>query len=252
MSRNYVALPYEYLAEMEELDDEEFGRLCRGLLRYSMEGVPIPPEGNLRFFCRRVMGREDRFQESFEEQRRKRSEAGKKAASVRWGKSGASEDVPLSPDSDRMPTDSKGMPTDAQNGNTDTKADTDTKTDTEAETESKANPLPATAGERGGPSASAPRRADRPTREQVWDYIREKGLNVDGARFWDYYQAQDWRTRNGRPVDWRKRAESWARTQRDSGGQVVPLRPSLARQQAENRANIEEMRRALEQMRASG
>ncbi|MCC8128541.1 MAG: hypothetical protein LIO51_01180, partial [Clostridiales bacterium] len=86
----------------------------------------------------------------------------------------------------------------------------------------------------------------------VLDYIRERGLNVDGERFWDYYRAKDWRTRNGRPVDWRRRVESWAKTQWDGDGQVVPLRSTEARRRAENRANIEEMRRALERMRASG
>ena len=33
MPRNYAALPYDYLEEMALLSDEEFGRVCRALLR---------------------------------------------------------------------------------------------------------------------------------------------------------------------------------------------------------------------------
>ncbi|MCD7733981.1 MAG: DUF6291 domain-containing protein [Clostridiales bacterium] len=196
MSRNYVALPYEYLAEMEELDDEEFGRLCRGLLRYSMEGTPIQPEGNLRFYTRRVMNREDRFQESFDEQQRRRSEAGKKAANARWGKAGTLDDNALSPDSVGMPSDSKGMPSDGKNGQTETKAETKaetkTKTEAEAETEAEAGLLPAAAGEKGGSTASAPRRADRPIKGQELDLVQKKRPDVDDEAFLAYCRSRGW------------------------------------------------------------
>ncbi|MCD7754089.1 MAG: hypothetical protein LUH41_06070 [Clostridiales bacterium] len=262
MTKNYAALPYEYLEEMEALSDEEFGQLCRGLLRYSMEGIPIQPEGNLRFYTRRVMNREDRFREGFADLQRRRSEAGKKAANARWGRAETLDNSALSPDSDSMPSDSKGMPTDAENAKTETKAETKTETEAKTETETKtetktkteaeaeAGLLPADAGEKGGSTASAPRRADRPTREQVFDFLRERGLRVDGERFWNYYQARDWLTRNGKPVDWRKRAESWAGTETGLWARTAPPGRTAAQQRAENVSSIDEMRRALERMRA--
>ena len=67
MSRNYAAVPHEYLEEMSELSDEEFGRLMRGLLLYSREGTPIQAEGNERFYAKRVMNREDGLKASYEE-----------------------------------------------------------------------------------------------------------------------------------------------------------------------------------------
>lgn len=83
--RTYAALPHEYDEEMAELTDEEFGRLMRGLLRYSMNGEAIVPEGNEKFYVKRVMFQEDRFQQSYDELTQKRSEAGKKGAAARWG-----------------------------------------------------------------------------------------------------------------------------------------------------------------------
>lgn len=84
MARDYAALPYEYLTEMEELDDAEFGRLMRALMRYSLDGTPIAPEGNERFYARRVMTREDRYQKNYSETVKARSEAGRRGALSRW------------------------------------------------------------------------------------------------------------------------------------------------------------------------
>ena len=75
--REYAPLPYEYLDEMEELNDAEFGRLARALLKYSMTGELIALSGNERFYARRVMNRENRYRESFEQKR----EAGAKGGS---------------------------------------------------------------------------------------------------------------------------------------------------------------------------
>ena len=67
MARNYAAVPHEYLEEMAELTDEEFGRLMRALLLYSRDGKPVEGEGNERFYARRVMNREDGLKASYEE-----------------------------------------------------------------------------------------------------------------------------------------------------------------------------------------
>ena len=88
MARNYAALPHEYLEEMEELSDEEFGRLIRGLISYSRSGEAFSPSGNERFYVRRVMMQEDRFQENYEDISEKRSEAGKIGANKRWQNDG--------------------------------------------------------------------------------------------------------------------------------------------------------------------
>lgn len=109
-------------------------------------------------------------------------------------------------------------------------------------------------GEVRGPEAAptaapAPAGAVRPTREQVLDYIRERGLNVDGERFWSYYEARNWQTQNGRPVDWRKRAAKWAKTERGPAGRTSAAEKTAEQRRAENESSIAEMRRALERMK---
>ncbi|MGM9607314.1 MAG: DUF6291 domain-containing protein [Oscillospiraceae bacterium] len=114
MARNYAALPHEYLEEMQALSDEEFGRLVRGLLRYSMTGEPVQPAGNERFYAHRVMMQEDRFQASYNDLTARRSEAGRKAAQARWSRE---------PDAAAC----ERMPGNAKPGNTKTETETKTK-----------------------------------------------------------------------------------------------------------------------------
>ena len=85
MARNYVALPYEYADEMDCLSDEEFGRLCRALIAYSQSGNMPELEGNERFFAKRVMKQEDRFQDSYDSI----SEVRRAAINARWEKKAA-------------------------------------------------------------------------------------------------------------------------------------------------------------------
>lgn len=99
MARNYAALPHDYLEEMRELNDAEFGRLTRSLLKYSMTGELIALSGNERFYAKRVMSQEDRFQESYNETSDKRREAGKKGAAKRWDSKNGNAILPLVNDS---------------------------------------------------------------------------------------------------------------------------------------------------------
>lgn len=90
MARTYCPFLYDYLEEMADLSDAEFGRLARALIKYSATGEPIALSGNERHHARRVMLQEDKFQknEKSEELREKRKAAGKLGAARRWGTDG--------------------------------------------------------------------------------------------------------------------------------------------------------------------
>ena len=83
--RNYAAVPHEYLEEMAMLTDEEWGRLIRALVRYSMTGEETELPGREQFYWRRVVNRERGLQEHYEKIAEKRREASKKANLARWG-----------------------------------------------------------------------------------------------------------------------------------------------------------------------
>lgn len=86
MAKNYVSLPYEYLEEMGDLTDAEFGRLMRALLIYSSTGEFPALNGNERFFRRRVVMIEDRFKQSYETKSQTLRENGKKGGEAKASK----------------------------------------------------------------------------------------------------------------------------------------------------------------------
>ncbi len=186
MARNYAALPYEYIEEMEALNDEEFGRLMRALLLYSMTGEPMRLAGNERFYAKRVMAQDDRFRDSYNEISSARSEAGKAGAASRWGdgKNG------------------KAIAANGKNGNT----ETDTYTET--------NTLPSTDGK----SDSTRKRFTPPTLEEVIEYARERGSTVDPKQFWEYYNAGGWKDAKGNPVrNWKQKFLTWEKHETPKG-----------------------------------
>ncbi len=122
MPRNYVSVPFEYLDEMEELDNESFGRLIRGLIKYAMTGDFPPAEGDERFYVRRVKSREDRFQASYTDQEQKLSNRGKAGANGRW--SNAKACLSIGDDAKAC----LSITSNAKNGNTNTETNTETET----------------------------------------------------------------------------------------------------------------------------
>jgi len=125
MARNYVALPFEYLEEFEDLTYEEVGRLVCALLHYGATGEEKKPEGREGLLWRRVVKQEDRFQDSYEEVLNARREAGKKGAEARWGKK-----EELSEQEDPHSKNGKAIFAIGKSGN----KETETKTETESKT----------------------------------------------------------------------------------------------------------------------
>lgn len=175
MARNYVALPYEYLVEMEQLDDAEFGRLCRALLRYSESGEPIQASGNERFYAARVMAQEDRFKASYDSTSTARSAAGKAGASKRW------QSI----------------------------ANDDKESQAIASYDKNANTQPNTK-----PIHHATNVADvykRPTIEEVAAYCQERGNSVDPERWFAYYESNGWKVGKNTMKDWKAAVRTWER-----------------------------------------
>lgn len=195
MARNYAALPYDYLEEMEALNDAEFGRLTRALLAYSMTGEKIALCGNERFYAKRVMAQEDRFKASYEDVSTARSEAGKAGAAARWqnGKGILATGK-----------DSTSIPANGKNGNTETKTETETDT------------LPSDDGKRDTRAA----RFTPPTVDDVAAYVSEKGYHVNAERFVSFYQQKGWMVGKNRMKDWKAAVRNWETRWKDDHGAV--------------------------------
>ena len=208
-TRDYAPLPHEYLEEMEMLDDAEFGRLVRALLRYSSTGESVELDGDARFYAKRVMNREDRYQESFTAADAKRSASGAAGAAARWGRVQSDADA-----CDGMPTHAnaceridedagacEAMRSNAIDGNTKAKA----------KTETKANILPTTVGENNARA----RAMTPPTVDEVKAYCDERHSTVDAEHFVSYYSSQGWKVGRNPMKDWKAAVRTWEQKDRE-------------------------------------
>ena len=195
MARNYAALPYDYLEEMEALNDAEFGRLTRALLAYSMTGEKIALCGNERFYAKRVMAQEDRFKASYEDVSTARSEAGKAGAAARWqnGKAIFANGK-----------NSKAISANGKNGYTETNTETDTYT------------LPSNDGKRD----TRAKRFTPPSADDVAAYVREQGYHVNAERFVAFYEQKGWMVGKNRMKDWKAAVRNWETRWKDDHGAV--------------------------------
>lgn len=191
MARNYAALPFDYLEEMEALNDAEFGRLTRALLAYSMTGEKIALCGNERFYANRVMAQEDRFKASYAEISDARSEAGKAGAAARWQNGKA---IPANGKNN------KAIPANGKTGNTETKTDTNIPLSNDSEGETRA------------------RRFTPPTLDDVLAYVRERGSDVDPQRFLDFYASKGWMVGKNPMKDWKAAVRTWEKRELEKKG----------------------------------
>ena len=121
MSREYTAVPHEYLEEMDCLSDAEFGRLIRALLQYSMTGEETELSGGEKAHWKRVRNRENRYQESFGDMEKAKTERAKNAANARWSNA-------------KNANACTSIPSNAKNANTNTKTNTKANTNTNTKT----------------------------------------------------------------------------------------------------------------------
>lgn len=203
MARNYAALPYEYLEEMELLSDEEFGRLCRALLAYSSTGETTELEGAERYQWKRVQMQEDRFRESYNETSKTLSEAGKRGAAKRWGaqsdnaQTAAEDSQAIAPNGQAIGAISTPLAPNGESGNTET--DTETDTNNSLSNDRRVNKARAA-------------RFVPPTLEEVAAYKNEIGSPIDPQDFIDFYGSKGWKVGKDGMKDWKaafRRAAKW-------------------------------------------
>lgn len=171
MAMNYMAIPDEWLEEMEELSDAEYGRLVRWGQQYHLTGEKAKLSGNERFYAKRVQMQIDRYTEHYNEISEKRRAA---------ANAGKCMQMPAN--------DSKCM-------ETKTKTNTETKTNTSSAIAER--------------SSSAQKRFAPPSVDEVRAYCLERGNSVDAQKFVDFYASKGWKVGNQSMKDWKAAVRTW-------------------------------------------
>lgn len=206
MARNYAALFHEYLDEMADLTDAEFGRLARALLVYSRTGEFPALNGNERLFKRRVIMQEDRAQENYVQVVEKNRANGQLGGRPRKPR-----------ETQRNPE----KPTETQNNPQKPNETQKTQIEIESEIKTEINtPLPN--GNKGSKAATPPTREARfspPSLSEVQAYISERGSAVDAQQFVDFYASKGWMVGKNRMKDWKAAVRTWEKRRKEEAGE---------------------------------
>ena len=228
--RNYAALMHDYLDEMSELTDAEFGRLCRMLLTYSITGEQLKPSGNERFYIKRIIAQEDRMQDSYS----KASEARRQNGAM-GGRPKKTEDNQAKPKKPSETEDNQAKP---KKPNSNSSSNTSS-----ISPNGETPPLPPSRGRK------CAERFTPPTLAEVQSYVAERHSPVDPQGFIDFYAAKGWMVGKTPMKDWKaacRNAEHWERWSNKSAF-PTPAKPGEApRVPSRAKQNAEWMREMLE------
>lgn len=285
MARDYCVILHEYLEEMEELSEAEFGRLIRALLKHSMTGEPMRLEGNERYYARRVINVDNRFNASYEKTASARSENGKKGAAARWSGSDDS-DCNLDRQNDgKNETHFKNENNNAENGKSNGKngkgitgngkngkgidpmAKIATRTYNQNHNQNHNQNLsnkPSLSEDNSdllddnNSSLSEEREelpararggapATAPTLEEVMEFAQKRKSAVDPVRFFEYYAAGKWRDAAGNPVrSWKQKFMNWERDEKPPESGKDPPKAKKAEDMAQDVAYLDRLFAELE------
>lgn len=210
MARNYAALFHEYLDEMADLTDAEFGRLARALLVYSRTGEFPALNGNERLFKRRVIMQEDRAQESYVQVVEKNRANGQLG-----GRPKKPRETHRNPEKPTETQINPPKPKETQKTQIEIESEIESEIKTEINT-----PLPN--GNKGSKAATPPTREARfspPSLDEVRAYIAERGSAVDAQQFVDFYASKGWMVGKNRMKDWNAAVRTWEKRRKEEAGE---------------------------------
>ncbi len=249
MNRDYLPLPNEYMEEMRELSDAEFGRLIRALQEYTITGKEPTLTGSERYFSVRCVNRDKRYREAFATMDQKRRSAAKKGAAARWNKSekdtavcdtteknatvcDAMEETALVTDDNEEEAnvcdgiEENAVAADGNDGETKVcdsikgnangsdcirsdAIDAYTEAKAETETEAEANICISPVNGRSTPKRSKTEFVP-PTVGDVRAYCEGRGKPIDAERFVNFYESKGWLVGKSPMKDWKAAARNWA------------------------------------------
>lgn len=216
MAMNYTPIPHDFLEEMGELSDAEYGRLVRWGQEYMIRGTTTGLSGNERFYAKRMQMQLDRYKANYEDAIEQKRAAGRASAEQRR--------LTALNIAEQRSTEGNEI--------NETKTKTNTKTNTETNDNGGIPPVLSPQGER--------KRFSPPNYQEVEAYCRSRHNNVDPQRFIDYYTSNGWKVGKNPMKDWQAAVRTWEKTTKQSSGREA-LEELWAEYKAEGSAGMGEL-----------
>jgi hypothetical protein len=212
MDTKYFPMFHSYLETLSRLTDEQFGRVIRSALRYSVNGVVPDLDGAEAMAFGFIKMDVDRAREKYEAIAERNRVNGMKG-----GRPKKSEENPVgylgtqktqaNPEEPQKPIEKeKEKEKEKENAN------------------ERGSVIASDAAPTTAPAQKKPRKIfSPPTVEDVRAYCAENGLDtIDPEGFVDYYAANGWRVGNQPMKDWKATVRNWARRDRERGITAKP------------------------------
>lgn len=196
MAREYMCAYHSMLDETKKMTDAEFGRLMRGLLEYSESGrEPTDLSERVQMAFDIYAGQIDRDVTAYTEKCNRNREN----VSKRWNTT----------EYNRI-----------QSNTDDTE---DTKKKKKKKEKEKENIILSNESI----NAPAKKRFVPPTLEEVTEYCRSRNSPVDPKKFYEYFDAGNWKDAKGNPVrNWKQKVLTWEKYDTPSATNVELKKPS--------------------------
>jgi len=167
----YIKIFVDYLDAIEPLGDAERGRLFTALLEYARSGEVPQLGGNERFLFPMMKAQLDRDAATSADLSEKRAAAGSKSKQTKQLLAYEANDSNCTQDKEEDKEEDKEKDKD--------------------EKRTRARFVP-------------------PTLEEVTEYVVQRNSPVDPRKFWEYFNAGDWKDSKGQPVrNWKQKLLTW-------------------------------------------
>ena len=90
-----------------------------------------------------------------------------------------------------------------------------------------------------------------PTPQEVADYVKEKGYQIDAEKFCDFYESKGWYVGKNKMKDWKAAVRTWARSQREEMTAKGSRQEKTARPSAGRFANFEQREYDFDELEAA-
>lgn len=234
MDKNSFILYMDYKEDFDVLNNEQKGMLISAIFEYQERGTTSisDPVVNMAFLhIRRQL---DKDNEKYEDTKAKRSEAGKKAMSSRWN---ITEVTAKDNKTDFITNDNKNNFVINENNKNNKAISEITKITDNDNVNDNANVI----NKKESIEKKATSRFSPPSVEQVKEYCKERGNNVDADTFVDFYASKGWKVGNNPMKDWKAAVRTWERRDTHSGRSAPKKNGFNDFEQSNNDAEIDEM-----------
>lgn len=181
---------------LDEMTDEEIGKLFRGMVDYHVTGKEPDLKGGLKFAFIPIRQQMDRDDEKWNKTREARAEAGRKGGAPK-GNQNAQKDE-----------ENKQKQTKQANGCFASEKQTKQAVNVNVNEDVDVNVNVDVSGKENDKKKSA-KRFSPPTIDEIMGYCKERNNRVDPERFYNFYESKGWMVGKNKMKDWKAAIRSW-------------------------------------------